>query len=263
LKFVDRADRVLKVGAILSAIIAALVYFGTGPEYPLVVWIESQGAVYPSENTAELGLPLSFREMPVRSATFVTLGISNVGKTSVGEQTEPWTLRLSGPPEATLVLLDTSVLGKAKTVLAQAESPAQNEIVLHIGLLQPHGGVQARLIVLNANNAPPELRATSSLLGLPQPPGVTELSPHDLISLRLRGQLSLLLWPVFGALLAFELIGDFRRQRGELRQRRWGVAVFLARRLLFLPLLSGFAAAGIGTFIGWAVATAIDWGVTG
>lgn len=262
-KFIERADRVLTVGAILSAVMAALVYLGSGPDYRLVVWIEDQGAVYPSKTTAELRLPLSFRQIPVRSATFITLDITNVGKAAIGEQTEPWTLQVSGPPEATLVVLDTSALGKARTVLAQADSPAQNAIALRIGVLEPRAAVQTRLLVLNAEDPSPQLRATSSLLGLPQPPPVAEVSPHQRVSWPLTGRLMVLLWPAFTALLAFELIGDFRRQRAELRQGQGGQVRFPTLRLLLLPLLAGFAAAVIGTGIGWLVATAIDLGVTG
>jgi hypothetical protein len=256
--FIDRADRVIKVGAILSAIIAVLVYLGTGPDYALVVWIENQEAVYPSKTTAELSLPLSFRQMPVRSATFVTLNISNVGKASIGQQTEPWTLQVSGPPEATLVVLDLSALVEARTVVSQADSPAQNAIALRIRLLMPHAVIQTRLVVPNADN-PPRLLATSSLVGLPQPPAVTEFSPNKLVALRLTGWL----WPAFAALLAFELFGDFRRQCAELRQHRWGQAHFLAGRLLLLPFLAAFAAFAIGHGIAWLVAKAIDLGLTG
>jgi hypothetical protein len=197
--------------------------------------------------------------MSVRSATFVTLNISNVGKASIDQQTEPWTLQVSGPPEATLVVLDLSALVEARTVMSQADSPAQNAIALRIGLLMPHAAIQMRLLVLNADDPPPRLLATSSLPGLPQPPAVTEFSPNKLVALRLTGWL----WPAFAALLAFELIGDFRRQRAELRQHRWGQARFLAGRLLLLPLLAAFAAFAIGHGIAWLVAKAIDLGVTG
>jgi hypothetical protein len=96
--------------------------------------------------------------------------ISNAGKVAIGKQEELWTFLITGPKDATLVLIGKPVPSSERLVVSPAENPASNTVAVRVGSLEPHEFFNVRLIVVNASDAStPSFDPSTSLAGLPKP----------------------------------------------------------------------------------------------
>ena len=240
------------IGAISSVIVAVLVYLATGRNGDLIAWPSERTPLYPSEQTKNLSLPLLLSHTPAKTLTFVNMNISNAGKATIGEQKEPWTLYIAGPPEATIVLLGQPYSSSKRLMVSPAQGSAANTITVQVGSFEPREFFDLRFLVANAPQpSDPRFEVTTSLGGLPRPI-LTDSSPSDRISHKLLGWL----WVMFFGLLMFEAVKDRHapekgpgifREVMDWRRR-------LVGRTILGAVLAAFAAVFASQFMGSAIA---------
>jgi hypothetical protein len=189
--------------------------------------------------------------MPVQFATFSVLDISNGGQSAIGEQTEHWTLQITGPKESALVLLDASSIGNTRTVLSPLDSPAKNAIALRIGLMDSRAAIQLRLLVLNTNGRVEQvLDPVSTLKGLPKPLLTTQSSDR-----RIAVKLLSLVWPGVGIIVVLGALIDYLRQRQKNSQWSWkGQMLYFVREIPSLFIASTLVAGLVALGFGWGLA---------
>jgi len=210
MKFVGWARRHWKkwaIPSVVSVAVAILVLIATGRNGDLIAWA-SVMPIYPSEQTKNLPLPLFLAQTPVKSLTFVNMEISNAGKVAIGRQEERWTLRITGPTEATLLLVGKPgevgkpVPSSERLVVSPADSPATNIVAVQIGSLEPRDFFNVRLIVVNASHpSTPSLDVSTSLAGLPEP-----ILTHESPEIRATDKVWPWLFAVLYGLLMYEAI---------------------------------------------------------
>jgi hypothetical protein len=173
----EPVDRLFKVIGVAATVVTVIVFLESGRDYDFDIWTEKVQPVYPSDATNDMMLPLSVGDVSAKSVTFIKLDVSNPGKESIGLQSQPWTLTLTGPQETNMVVLGLSRGGSSKTKATVNANPMTNKVSFQIGLLQPHDYLEVNLIILNAADPRyPKLTASTSLLGL-QDPIVNSESP--------------------------------------------------------------------------------------
>jgi hypothetical protein len=237
---------------VVTAVAAALVYLAIGRNGDLVVWVSKETVIYPSEQTANLALPLAFAQKPVERLAFVEVEISNAGKAPIGDQKDPWTLTMRGPDNSTLVALGGTQASDPRVVVNPAPSPSPNILSIVVGVLEPREYLTIRAMIANAPSGVQQLEFDTSLKGLPRP-----LRTNGGLTAQAGRRLVIVLWPVFFILLVAEAIRDRKdpeRAPGLLRQ----VADWRLRLLGRVPLailLSGMSAAFLSYGIGWAAVT--------
>lgn len=187
-----------------SLAVAALVYLATGRNGDLVAWVSQQTAIYPSDQTNNLPLPLTLSQTVVESLTFVKMQVSNAGKASIGTQEGTWTLSITGAAGTTLVSVGDALRSSDRIVVTPAPSPSTNTIVFRVGLLEPREFFETRFIVANA---PPgrflAFQVDTSLKGLP-PPILADSAPEK----RAARKVVPWIWGALFALLILEAIRD-------------------------------------------------------
>ena len=256
-QFIGSALRWWKEGAIasvLSIAVAILVYLVIGRNGDLVAWYQ-RTPIYPSQQTKDLSLPLFLSETPVKSLTFVNMQISNSGKATIGRQEEPWTFRVTGPPEAKLVLVGELRRSSNRLVLSPTQSSAANVVAVNIGALEPREFFEVRFIIANASN--PSFQVGTSLRGLPDPIQ-TDASPVE----RAAAKLAPWFWAALFALLMYEAIANRHAPEkgpGMLREvKDWRLR--LAGQAVLGILMSGLVAIFFAFAIGWIAVTLWQWG---
>ncbi len=135
----------------------------------LVVWIEKETSVYPSDATWGKRLPLQLKEqaISVDSARLYALRVSNYGRTMIGNPEAVWKLFIEAPFSAAVTVLDTA---KSPNDLVAAAQPGEqpNSLLIEVGALQPRASVLLTVMLVNTDeNKYPRFVVKPSLSGLP------------------------------------------------------------------------------------------------
>jgi len=159
-----------------SALWTGLLVLVAKNEINLVVWVERQTTIYPSEASMHLSLPLTFEGTPAYSVRTAALKISNYGKTTIGVPASTWTLIIEAPTTAYLRIINTTRVQPNGTVAVPRAQPRPNAVALDIGAFQPRASIDIIVLLVNEERAvaDPVLRAIPTLAGLPR-----ELSPKS------------------------------------------------------------------------------------
>jgi hypothetical protein len=230
LKWVERIGKVFGVISVLGTVI---VYLLAGRDYDIDIWLEKVNHLYPSDDTADIELPLSYEGDVAKSITFIDLNVSNPGKTPIGVQTEPWTLTLMGPPQANVIVLKVSRGGKSITKWSINPNPNKNAASLQIGLLQPHEYLHIYIMLVNVPKREHlNLIATTSLQGL-RDPKINDLSPFDREVYRII--------PIFMALfIVVAVLAIFIQEYRTVGRWRYSIAQSIGYLVILIPLMAAF-----------------------
>ncbi|HEY0464561.1 MAG TPA: hypothetical protein VGC79_10145 [Polyangiaceae bacterium] len=125
---------------------AGVVAFLVSPNYfALSVWVEESHRVYPSRETRDLPLPLSYQDVPAARVWVEEIRIRNSGSQSIGTLDKIWTLSLSDPGATRMVLLNPPSSDPPSTLLKPRVASTPNALEFEVGVLQP--GAKADLFV--------------------------------------------------------------------------------------------------------------------
>jgi hypothetical protein len=159
-------DPFLKVAAIVSGGFSLLLLWAAKDDLHLLVMIESDTLVYPSEVTDNLALPLAVNSSPANSARFVKLKIVNYGKQTIGDQTRLAQFDFSSPVGSHLISLHQPTV-VPNTIPYDVQQVSQNTLRLQIGALQPRSTIKWPLLLVNATSGT-QISLSTSLAGIPR-----------------------------------------------------------------------------------------------
>ena len=139
-------------------------------EINLVVWIEKETSVYPSESSWNKSLPLEINHLSriqVKSANLYAIKVSNYGRTTIGRQDSTWTLFIDAPFSSAIKVMDWTKQpeGLIAALLPQAKS---NGLIIKVGALEPRASISFTAMIVNIDEDKyPRFKIKLSLAGLP------------------------------------------------------------------------------------------------
>jgi hypothetical protein len=206
---VERTRLPVEIAGLVSLAWSLLAFAIPSNDLDLVVWIEKESTLFPSEATDGRHVALTFEGLPVTSAAVWTVRVTNEGKSYIGAQERQWELALSHPDAELVRMLDKPALSSDRTPVSIVPSSAPNEARIRFGALEHRQFARFHLLLLNAKKEPRHnLRVTTTLSGIPKPLQ-TYRSPSDRLANRLQ-------WFVLTAFLiavGWPLLKELRQNR--------------------------------------------------
>ncbi len=235
--------------AAVTVLWTALLSLAAKNELHLVVWIEEDRVVYPSEATRDRSLPLRLDATPARSVRLLAVRVSNYGRTVIGKPEETWELALEAPFSSAIQVLD---LDKEPPALVASARPGEraNGVALEIGALEPKAAIALDVMLVNAaDDRYPLLKAKPSLAGLPYE--VIPRSPAERM-------FESLAWHVIASVFVVLLVLGGPASYAEARAKHgagWPLAKSLLGRLAGLVVLAFIS----GILLAKGVAHVMSW----
>ena len=222
MKELENAKEILTIRSVAVLIWPLFLFWAAQNEVHLLVWMENDIVLYPSDATGKASLPFTFRGDSAESATVVTVHIINDGKAVVGSQDELWWLRLRAVNATGAAVVGDIRASPPDIAVRHTEGPDPQTVMFNIGALQPKARIDLTMLLINVErSARPQLELEVQLEGLPRPKRVGWLSPEDLLAGRLFP------WVILGILGIFVVIHGFEIQKsGELSEKK-NVFLFL------------------------------------
>ncbi len=250
LKAVGRwSERFLKTLAVFSVIWSLILVRVGKDELSLLVWIQADSIVYPSEVTREIALPFVFEGDSTRSVRISQVRVANYGTESIGTPDSLWVLEFEAPEGSRLSLLSSAIKLPPTTVVRAPIRPRANILQLPVGVFQRKATIDLILLLVNApKDTYVPFKVRPSLPGLPH--DITLRPPSDRLAERLYS-------PVFVTalitLLAFGGKGELEAamknpSAGKRRLSLVGRAVGL---LLMAAITAVLIAKGLGHVVSW------------
>ena len=232
-KVLDSAKDVLTIRSLGVLIWPLFLFWAAQNQIHLLVWMENDVVLYPSDATTEASLPFTFRGDSATSATVLTVHIINDGKAVIGSPDELWWLRLRAANATGAAVVGEIRPSPPDIVVRHSDVPDPRTVMFEVGALQPKARIELTMLLVNVERgALPELELEVELEGLPRPQRVGWLSPESLLANRL------LPWVILGIFTILAVIRGFEIQKtGALSQKKY-VFVFLLGQLTLLTLVS-------------------------
>lgn len=218
-------------------------------ELHLIVWIEQDKLLYPSESTWKEALPLSFQNSTATSVRLLSVKVSNYGKTLIGKQDALWNLSLEAPTSSHLTAFGKPKVSPEATVIRILPGAQPNTLTLELGALEPRASIDLHLMLVNTADKPRSpLEIQPSLVGLPHERVLR--SPAERLFERLA--LAIIL-STFLLILVF----DGPREYNEAYQHEtgskfvWSLIGRLLKMLVLAIIGGGFLARGLAYVVSW------------
>lgn len=222
-----------------------LVWLTQGDQH-LLVWHKADVPVYPSRETGNQQLPLTFAGDSAKSVTLLAVHIVNDGKRTIGTETSLWTLRLKAVTSSRVAIVTPIRFHPAGLVVASTPGSDPQTVALNIGAFQPGAQIDVTLMLVNRDERRgPLLELATNLEGLPRDIGWG--SPVDRLGQRLFLPILLGMIVILTALRALEL-----RRQGELTSQKLTLR-FIAGQLLLLLIGSAFVGYFITIGLAWVL----------
>jgi hypothetical protein len=162
------AEPALKVVGVLSLLWSVVLFLISPNRYDLQIWIDEMKTVYPSRDTKDLELPLSYDGIRASTVKILTVGVQNQGSEAIGELNSKWTLSLGLPKASRLQVVKVLRKRPSSIQFSQRRSISTNQIEFDVGVLQPRARIDLVIIAIYEMSARFErLRVRTSLPGLP------------------------------------------------------------------------------------------------
>jgi hypothetical protein len=239
------------IGIIATIWASTTLLFSSG-ELDLVVWVQEQTVLYPSDETDNIALPFEYSGEAATSAAIARINISNLGSHFIGTQEQLWQLEIRSETQSKISLLGEIRVTPERVFAAVQKQSSANKALINIGILEPGDSIELTVLIVNANNPRSiELQFVPSLQGLPKITQ-TRSSLQGRITERLLPVIALILFLLF----AISSIVEFRSKRAGFDSIGDGAFTITKRSCLVLAL-SAFYAVVVSTCVGWIIARMI------
>lgn len=211
-------DPLLKLAGVFALGWSALLVLLAPNEYDLLVWVDETKALYPSPETEDRSVRLSYDGIRADSVDLLTIGIQNAGNKPIGGVDKTWALSITQPKATRAVLV--GVVHKEPHNLKLKAAPGEpNGIHFTVGVLQPRSKIKLLVaLVYTGEQKYGPLRVRTSLPGLPvqesAPPPMERLAFKLIVPL----WLAIFLFVGLPELLKYSKAPLNEKERAELEQ---------------------------------------------
>jgi hypothetical protein len=238
------------VATAASVLWAALSFVTAKNELHLVVWVEEDSVLFPSEATWDEPLPLAYGNASAKSVRLLVVNVSNFGRTTIGKQESLWHLAIEAPTSSHIAAIGELRITPNGIVARSLPGPKPNALALELGALEAGASIVMHLMLLNTQDGGgPRIVALPSLVGLPHEQ--VNRSPDEQI-------LEQLALPVIVSVLLI-LIVVFGPREYALARRRYGSGWPLVRNVAAQSVGVIVLAAFLGFFLAKGLANLMTW----
>jgi hypothetical protein len=164
-----RAEAGVLIVTVASLISSALYFLVATKGLDLVVWFEKVQPVYPTADTDNLGLPLTFQNESAPAVTLIKVNVSNLGDAAIGTQQSLWQLTISEPKASRLELVGSPTTSSDRIGLAEMSQSTRHAYSVQVGVLEPRARVEFWLMAVHDRGVRVSPDVSTSLAGLPRP----------------------------------------------------------------------------------------------